>query len=111
MQEKRPARLMHQRDAMDEQKLIEALIARADEDAQTFRKQHPDDVPSDRWIENSFTAALPLAKDDAGIDPGPGPHPQLFDAYRREIASLLGEREAHRDRGDELVQQPTPGEH
>jgi hypothetical protein len=95
---------------LDAQKIIEALIARADEDARAFRDKNPADTPSERWIENSYTAALPLAKDAAGIDIGSGPHPQLFDAYRREIRSLVGERESERDRGSELVQQPTPGE-
>src|SRR5688572_12534233 len=47
--------------SMYDQKIIDALIARAAEDARAFRTQHPQDVPSDRWIENSFTAALPLA--------------------------------------------------
>lgn len=95
---------------MSEQRLIDALIARADEDARRFRSDNPDDTPSDRWIENSYTAALPLAKDEAGIDLGPGPHPQLFDVYKREIASRVGSRPDARDTGDDLTQQPTPGE-
>jgi hypothetical protein len=95
---------------MDDQKITEALIARAAEDAQAFRTQHPGDVPSDRWIENSFTAALPLAKDSAGLDLGPGPHPQLFDVYKREIATRIGHRAEQRDDGGEVKQQPTPGE-
>lgn len=94
----------------DEQRLIEALIARAGEDARTFRSQNPDDAPGERWIENSYTAALPLAKDSAGVDPGLGPHPQLFDAYRREIESLLGQRGEHTETNAGLAQQPTPGE-
>lgn len=94
----------------DERSLIEALIARAADDARLFREQHPDDVPAERWIENSYTAALPLAKDSAGYDPGHGPHPHLFDAYRREIQALLGERRDQRDSGTGLTQQPTPGE-
>jgi hypothetical protein len=95
---------------MDEQKIIDALIARAAEDARAFRTQHPEDVPSDRWIENSFTAALPLAKDSAGLDLGPGPHPGLFDVYKREIATRIGHRPDQRDDGGEMTQQPTPGE-
>jgi hypothetical protein len=95
---------------MQEQKMTDALIARAAEDARTFRSQHPGETPTDRWIENSFTAALPLAKDSIGLDLGPGPHPQLFDVYRREIASLLGVRAETRDSGEEVTQQPTPGE-
>ncbi|HEX2059747.1 MAG TPA: hypothetical protein VHK90_03325 [Thermoanaerobaculia bacterium] len=95
---------------MNDQKLIDALIARAQEDARRFRDENPADAPSDRWIENSYTAALPLAKDDAGIDLGPGPHPRLFDVYRNEIARRIGSRADRRDTGDELTQQPTPGE-
>ena len=95
---------------MNDQKLIDALIARADEDARRFRSDNPEDTPSDRWIENSYTAALPLAKDQAGIDLGPGPHPELYDVYKREIASRVGSRVESRDNGRELTQQPTPGE-
>lgn len=95
---------------MDEQRLIDALTARAEEDAQRFRSQNPDDLPSDRWIENSYTAALPLAKDQAGIDLGPGPHPQLFEVYKREISKRVGSRVDRRDTSAELTQQPTPGE-
>ena len=111
MQDESPARdVQFCRVMQDEQRLIEALIERAADDARQFRTQHPDDVPSERWIENSYTAALPLAKDRAGIDPGLGPHPQLFDAYRREIASLIGERGEHTETNAGLAQQPTPGE-
>lgn len=76
----------------DHEKLMNALIRRADDDAQKFRAQHPHATPNDLWIENSYTAALPLAKDDAGIDPGRGPHPDLFAAYRDEIVRRVGER-------------------
>lgn len=93
---------------MDEQKLIDALVARAAEDARNFRKKNPTEAPTERWIENSYTAALPLAKDDTGIDLGPGPHPQLFSAYRKAIGSAVGERVSQPS--DELTQQPTPGE-
>jgi hypothetical protein len=101
---------MHFRVRMNEQKLIDVLIARASEDARAFREKHPGDAPTERWIENSFTAALPLAKDDAGFDPGPGAHPQLFSAYRREIDRLVGERVSRRDDDGELTQQPLRGQ-
>ena len=101
---------MHDCTAMDEQKLLDELIARAGHDARAFRQAHPSETPTERWIDNSYTAALALAKERAGFDPGPGPHPRLFDAYRREIAQLVGERRSRRDSGDELRQQPTPGE-
>jgi hypothetical protein len=88
---------MHRHPRMNEQKLIDALVARARDDARDFRAQYPDETPTDLWIENSYTAALPLAKDAVQFDPGPGPHPPLFTAYRREIDRLLGERE-HREK-------------
>ena len=89
---------------MNEQKLIDALVARAAEDARAFRSRNPDDAPTERWIENSYTAALPLAKDDIGFDPGPGPHPRLFAAYRNAIGREVGERVSRRD----LAAQPPP---
>ena len=95
---------------MNEQRLIDALVARASDDARAFREKNPNDAPTERWIENSYTAALPLAKDDAGFDPGQGPHPQLFSAYRREIERQVGERVARRDDDGELTQQPLRGQ-
>lgn len=95
---------------MDEQKLIDDLIARAEDDARTFREQHPNDAPTERWIENSFTAALPLAKDSAGVRSVPQRDADLFSVYRRAIAARVGERVSRRDTSDELAQQPTPGE-
>jgi hypothetical protein len=92
-----PARRVQHTPRMNEQKLdieklTQALVARAQDDARTFREKYPDDAPTERWIENSFTAALPLAKDDAGFDPGPGAQPHLFSAYRHEIERQVGER-------------------
>ena len=102
---------MHFRPSMNEQKLIDALVARAAEDARAFREKNPDDAPTERWIENSYTAALPLAKDDIGFDPGPGPHPQLFAAYRNAIGRAVGERVNRREgAGADLSQQPPAGE-
>ncbi|HET7436291.1 MAG TPA: hypothetical protein VFN10_16395 [Thermoanaerobaculia bacterium] len=98
---------------MNDDRLIAELRVRAAEDAQRFRSEHPGEQPNDRWIDNSYTAALPLAKDRSGIDPGLGPHPQLFEIYASEIATRVGAREsseADKDAGAELVQQPTPGE-
>jgi hypothetical protein len=92
------------------EKLLNALIQRADEDAAKFRAQNPEATPNDIWIENSYTAALPLAKDAAGIDPGLGPHPDLFAAYRQEIVHRVGEHVNVTDAAGELPQLPTPGE-
>lgn len=94
----------------EDQKLLDALVARAANDARAFRTSNPGETPAERWIENSYTAALPLAKESAGFDPGPGPHPHLFDAYRREIARLVGERPTSGETTSDLAQQPTPGE-
>ena len=96
---------------MYDDRLIEALIARADDDAERFRETYPDDIPTERWIENSFTAAVPLAGASAGTDPGPGPHPDLFAIYRREINRRIGERVSGRDDGDDLKQMQTAGQH
>lgn len=95
---------------MNEQKLIDSLTARAEDDARRFREQHPDDTPTERWIENSFTAALPLAKDAAGVEVGPERDADLFSVYRSAIASRVGERVSPRDASDDLTPQPTPGE-
>ncbi|HVG25094.1 MAG TPA: hypothetical protein VND45_13115 [Thermoanaerobaculia bacterium] len=95
---------------MTEQKLIDALVARAAVDARAFREKNPDDAPTERWIENSYTAALPLAQDDIGFDPGQGPHPQLFAAYREAIGRAVGERVNRREGGTMTQQQPTAGE-
>lgn len=95
---------------MNEQKLIDALVARASEDARAFREKHPQDAPTERWIENSFTAALPLAKDDAGVEIANDVQPQLFSAYRAEIERLVGERVSRRDDDGELTQQPLRGQ-
>lgn len=107
MQKECPARRMQFRSHMDEQKLIDALVARAAEDARAFHEKNPDDAPTERWIENSYTAALPLARDDIGFDPGPGPHPRLFSSYREAIGRAVGERVSQRDLSD---QQPPAGE-
>lgn len=74
---------------MTDRRLVDALRARAADDAARFRKEFPNDTPNERWLENSYTAALPLAKDDSGIDPGLGPHPELFDAYKAAVTEKL----------------------
>ena len=98
---------------MNDEKLIDALVARAAEDARAFHDKNPDDAPTERWIENSYTAAsadeVQRCLTDAGFDPGPGPHPQLFSAYRREIERHVGERVSRRDQDGELEQQPLRG--
>lgn len=94
---------------MNDQKIIDALVARAAKDARAFREKNPDATPTERWIENSYTAALPLALSDAGVDLGPGPHPPLFSAYRDAVGRAVGERAASRE-GSGLTQQPTAGE-
>lgn len=47
-------------------------------------------APSEQWVENRYTAALPLAASDSGFDPGPDPHPDLFAAYTEELSRSLG---------------------
>ncbi|HEX9983033.1 MAG TPA: hypothetical protein VGF69_07205 [Thermoanaerobaculia bacterium] len=101
---------------MSEQRLIDELRARAAEDARRFQADYPGQQPNSLWIENSYTAALPLARDAAGASGNEGVHPELMDVYRQEIGRLVGgvrgeDNESDRDAGAELVQQPTPGEH
>lgn len=97
-------------------KLIEKLRERAARDAERFRTDHGGEAPNEKWIENSYTAALPLVKDDVGIDPGLGPHPQLFAAYAEEVARTLGigrvREDGEWDRREDAttLQEPTPGE-
>jgi hypothetical protein len=113
VQEGSPARDMQNRRAMTEDKLMEALRARAAGDARAFREKYPHETPNERWLDNSYTAALPLAKDEAGFDPGTGPHPHLFDLYRGEVTRVLGSgapREAAESERGGLEQQPTRGE-
>ncbi|HEX8151841.1 MAG TPA: hypothetical protein VF698_01890 [Thermoanaerobaculia bacterium] len=97
---------------MTEQRLLDELRARASEDARTFRDKFPGQTPNERWIENSYTAALPLAKGTAGFDPGNGPHPHLFTAYSEEISRRIGGDTGREDReaAKDVVQQPTRGE-
>lgn len=96
---------------MNEQRLLDALRERAATDAHAFREQHPDQAPNERWVDNSYTAALPLAKDAAGYDPGPGAHPALFDAYRTAIQQTLGVaiREDRERPSPQQKQMPTGG--
>jgi hypothetical protein len=103
--------------ATNEDRLTEALRARAARDAETFRSQHPTETPNERWVENSYTAALPLAKSDAGSDVDIDGQPQLFAIYKREVERVLGiggvRPSGEQDRKDdrhEVVQEPTPGE-
>jgi hypothetical protein len=92
--------------------LIDALRARAAEDARRFCSQYPDDTPSEIWLDNSFTAALALAKADSGADVAIDTQPQLFAAYAEEVVRRVGGVRADGERTDhELKQQPTPGQH
>lgn len=101
---------------MNDQNILDALRARAAKDAAAFREKFPDDTPNERWIENSFTAALPLAKDSAGVDVDPSQQAPLFTAYSSEIARHLGgatgreATEAALSGGSDQLQEPTPGE-
>jgi hypothetical protein len=98
---------------MDERDpLVVALRARAARDAEDFRRQYPDAAPTEKWVENRFTASLPLAAHDAGVDPGPEPHPELFKLYTLELTRALGipaPRE-EREKDDMPKDLPTPGE-
>jgi hypothetical protein len=98
---------------MDEQDpLVIALRARANRDAEDFRRESPDAAPAERWVENRFTASLPLAAHDAGVDPGPEPHQELFKLYTLELTRALG-IPTPREKGEKdntPKDLPTPGE-
>jgi hypothetical protein len=91
--------------------LVTALRARAADDARRFRNVYPDDLPSELWLDNSFTAALPLAGTDSGVDVPVDAQPQLFAVYAEEVARVVGGVRPDGQRDDELSQMPTPGEH
>ena len=101
-------------------RLVEAVREHAARDARAFREKFPNDEPNERWIENSFTAALPLANGDVGNDVATdrsGVQPQLFAAYKEEVARVLGiehvrtaSEDDRKDDRHDVIQQPTPGE-
>lgn len=103
---------------MSDDKLLAALRARAIHDAEVFRDKFPRETPNEKWIDNSFTAALPLAAHEARSDFVQG-DPQLFAVYAAEVERILGMRggarsDSERDRKDnphEQLQEPTAGEH
>lgn len=97
--------------------LHDAIRSRAERDARAFREQHPSEEPNEKWVENSFTAALPLAKHDSGTDAAPAADAELFAIYKSAITAALGmthpprpatERDLTSTPGE--VQEPTPGE-
>ena len=75
--------------------LLDALRSRARKDADAFREKFPRDEPNERWLDNSFTATLPLAASDAGVDVALDP--SLFAEYKKEIARVLGMRSVRPD--------------
>ncbi len=102
---------------MDESQLIQGLRARATEDARRFRERFgSEEVPNEKWLDNGFTAALPLVTEAAEL-PGDEVQPRLFSIYREEVLRNLGVESARPDdEGDrrkspgQLVEEPTPGE-
>jgi hypothetical protein len=85
--------------------LIDALKSRAAKDAAEFSSSHPGELPNTRWVENSFTAALPLVKNGADVSDDAS----LFAIYRDEIAARIGGvREDRGEKGD-VINEPPPG--
>jgi hypothetical protein len=102
---------------MTDQRLIEALSERAAADARAFREKFPGEEPNEKWMDNSFTAALPLAASDARTDIDSSAHPELFALYKSEVARSLGmtsaprpDSESDRKRDAGQIQEPTRGE-
>lgn len=99
--------------------LLAALRERASADAAAFREKFPDQQPNEKWMDNSFTAALPLAASAAGVELGNQARPELFAAYKQAVASQLGmtrppsaDTEFDRKSPDGgQIQEPTAGEH
>ena len=107
---------VQRRPAMNDERLIDALRTRAADDARRFRKEFPGDAPNEKWIDNCYSAALPLAARDAGVTAS-SPDPALFDLYARTVAEVLGitfvreDSERDRKKNDDIeLQEPTPGE-
>jgi hypothetical protein len=69
--------------------LVSAIRERGERDARAFRGEHPGEEPNEMWLENSFTAALPLAKHDAGVDADPSADPELFTAYKSAVLGSI----------------------
>jgi hypothetical protein len=84
--------------------LIDELKSRAAKDAADFTRAHPGELPNTRWVENSFTAALPLAKDGAA-----GDDVQLFAIYRDEIAARVGGVRDDAGESGDVVNEPPAG--
>lgn len=98
---------------MNEDDLIRELRAQAVRDAEAFREKFPNDEPNEKWLDNSFTAALPLAAAAIDAEPVHEAEPRLFAAYKQEIARVLGMRSVRPDaepRDHQERQEPTPGE-
>jgi hypothetical protein len=101
---------------MIDRKLVEALRARAAADAAALLRDSPSAPPNEKWIDNSFTAALPLAKDEARTDFDTAETPELFRIYKSEIERVFGpareDKESdRREHAYEQIQEPTAGEH
>lgn len=98
---------------MDEEHLIRELRTQAARDAEAFRAKFPNDEPNEKWLDNSFTAALPLAAAAIDTEPVHEAMPRLFSAYKREIARVLGMRSVRPDAEQSdhgQLQEPTRGE-
>ena len=85
---------------MNEEHLIRELRAQARRDAEAFREKFPHEEPNEKWLDNSFTAALPLAAAAIDAEPVHYATPQLFAEYKREVARILGMRAIRPDAED-----------
>ncbi len=103
---------------MNEAPIVDALRARAGEDARKFREKFGSAAePNEKWLDNSFTAAVPLVTDSHELPPGSA-RPRLFDIYKQEVMRTLGKElpprpDSELDRREtpgSLVEEPTPGE-
>lgn len=103
---------------MNEEQIVEGLRRRAAEDARDFREKFGRAAePNEKWLDNSFTAAVPLVTEATELPPGSA-EPQLFQIYKDEVMRALGKELPprpdneldRRNKPDSLVAEPTPGE-
>ncbi|MGA7615960.1 MAG: hypothetical protein WBX15_12355 [Thermoanaerobaculia bacterium] len=77
-------------DRVVEQHVIDELTRIAVSDAERFRREHPGQEPDEDYIDNAYTAGLPVAAQRAGAaEVGRDPHPHLYNGYRRSFLEMM----------------------
>ncbi len=98
--------------------MVNRLRGRAAADARAFREKFGSkEQPNEKWLDNSFTAAVPLVTEATELPPGTA-KARLFEIYKEEVMRALGMQSPPRSDSEDdrkskpgtLVQEPTPGE-